>query len=327
MSDVRDMMLSSLDRVMEDTLTTAERAAADGHGMSGKVWAALAEQGMTALGEAGNEIGYADAMALVRRAAFHAAPVPLAETIAARRLLSRAGITLPEGPIALAVPGTSGTALVPWGRAVERVVVARGDKLVLLETAGAVQSTGINQAGEPRDGLDLARARVDAEAELRSAADAVLAEGALVRAVQLSGALEKTLEHCLVWVNDRVQFGRPIARFQAIQHAMAVLASETAAARAAVDLAIEASQTEADRLAVAIAKSRAGEAAGKAANIAHAAFGAMGFTREHALHYSTRRLWAWRDEFGGEPYWQAEIGRRVAAAGGRHLWATLTAIG
>ena len=70
-----------------------------------------------------------------------------------------------------------------------------------------------------------------------------------------------------------------------------------------------------------------GEAAGKAANIAHASFGAMGFTREHALHYSTRRLWAWRNEFGGESFWQAEIGRSVAKAGGDRLWATLTARG
>lgn len=327
MSDISDMMLATLDGVVEDTLTVAERAAADGQGMSSTLWAALEAQGMTALGEVGHEIAYADALALVRRAAWHAAPVPLAETIAARRLLSRAGIPLPAGPVAIVVPGArDAAALVTWGRSAPHAVAARGDRLLLLETAGAITRGGINQAGEPRDAIDLGRARVVGEGALSQASAAVLAEGALIRAVQIAGALERTLDHCLTWVNDRVQFGRPIARFQAIQHAMAQLASETAAARATVDLAVGRSPTEADRLAVAIAKSRTGEAAGKAAAIAHAAFGAMGFTREHLLHYTTRRLWAWRDDFGGEQVWQAEIGRHVAAGGGRQLWATLTAL-
>jgi len=50
----------------------------------------------------------------------------------------------------------------------------------------------------------------------------------------------------------------------------------------------------------------------------------MGFTREHPLHYATRRLWSWRDEFGAEAYWQTEIGRAVAAKGADRLWAMLT---
>jgi acyl-CoA dehydrogenase len=121
-----------------------------------------------------------------------------------------------------------------------------------------------------------------------------------------------------------VQFGKPISKFQAIQHLMAQLAAETAAASAAVDMAVEASVVAPDRFAVAVAKARAGEAAGRGSAIAHQAFGAMGFTREHQLQYATRRLWAWRDEFGSEAYWQAELGRTIAAKGADRLWATLT---
>ena len=40
--------------------------------------------------------------------------------------------------------------------------------------------------------------------------------------------------------------------------------------------------------------------------------GAIGFTHEHALNHSTRRLWSWRDEFGNEAEW----GRRVGEAAG-----------
>ena len=71
--------------------------------------------------------------------------------------------------------------------------------------------------------------------------------------------------------------------------------------------------------AVAIAKARAGEAAGKVAEVCHQVHGAMGFTQEHPLHFATRRLWSWRDEFGHETFWQERIGRMVCSAGGEAL--------
>jgi acyl-CoA dehydrogenase len=203
-------------------------------------------------------------------------------------------------------------------------VLAAGDTLVLAELSGATAEQGVNMADEPRDTLDLGRARIVAAAQMNGAVRVVEADGALLRAVQLAGALSRVLDHSLTWAGDRVQFGKPISKFQAIQHLMAQLAAETAAASAAVDMAVEASVAAPDRFAVAVAKARAGEAAGKGSAIAHQAFGAMGFTREHQLQYATRRLWSWRDEFGGEAYWQAELGRTIAAKGADRLWATLT---
>jgi len=97
-----------------------------------------------------------------------------------------------------------------------------------------------------------------------------------------------------------------------------------AAASAAADAAVEASAAAPDEFAVAVAKSRTGEAAGKSAEIAHQVHGAMGYTREHNLHYSTRRLWSWRDEFGNETYWQSRLGRAVAAQGADALWPMLS---
>ena len=73
-----------------------------------------------------------------------------------------------------------------------------------------------------------------------------------------------------------------------------------------------------------MAKSRTGEAAGKGAEIAHQVHGAMGYTREHNLHYSTRRLWSWRDEFGNETHWQSRLGRSIAAQGADALGPTLS---
>ena len=140
----------------------------------------------------------------------------------------------------------------------------------------------------------------------------------------MAGALEASLALAVQYANDRVQFGRPIGKFQAIQHLLAVLAGQVAASSAAADAAVEASGSAADEFMVAVAKARIGEAAGKSAEIAHQVHGAMGFTREHNLHYVTRRLWSWRDEFGNESHWQVRLGRMVAAKGADALWPTLT---
>lgn len=338
MSEMRDLMLRSLDRIVDDTLDINARVAADASGRwPQKLWAALDEQGMTAIGEvADGDLGFTDTMALVQRSAFHAVPVPLGETVLARRLLGRAGMDIPEGALTVVAPGISGPVTlagdklagqasgVPWGRSMTHAVLAAGDTLVLADISAATVAQGVNMADEPRDTLDLGRARVVASAPVETAARVVEAEGALLRAVQLSGALSRVLDHSLTWAGDRVQFGKPISKFQAIQHLMAQLAAEAAAAGAASDMAVEASVSAPDRFTIAVAKARAGEAAGKGAAIAHQAFGAMGFTREHQLQYATRRLWSWRDEFGGEAYWQADLGRAIAAKGADRLWATLT---
>ena len=348
MSDMRDEMLRTLDRIVGDTVTTAVREAADERASEGRaastgeaatapLWAALGDAGITAIGAGSDDdVPFADAMELVRRAGYHGLPVPLAETIMARRILARAGMAAPDGAITIAPPGagplpavTAGrlsgsVAGIPYGRSAPHVLVASGGALHLVAVGEALAARGTNMAGEPRDTIDLARSKLVASAPMSNASADLEAEGALMRAVALSGALAAALDHCLGWVNDRVQFGKPIAKHLAVQHLMAQLASETAAAGAAADLAIEASLKGPSRFAIAIAKARAGEAAGKGANIAHAAFGAMGFTREHALHYTTRRLWAWRNEFGSEVHWQAEIGRMVAVGGGSGLWPMLT---
>jgi acyl-CoA dehydrogenase len=150
-----------------------------------------------------------------------------------------------------------------------------------------------------------------------------------VRAQQMAGALEHILDQSVQFALDRVQFGRPIAKFQAVQHNLAQLAGEAAAAGAAADAAAEAIAGSGIAGAtvpaeVAIAKVRVGEAASTGAAIAHQVHGAMGFTREHSLHHSTRRLWAWREEFGNETYWSMRLGRMVAANGADALWPTLT---
>jgi acyl-CoA dehydrogenase len=74
----------------------------------------------------------------------------------------------------------------------------------------------------------------------------------------------------------------------------------------------------------AVAKVRCGEAATRGTGIAHQVHGAIGFTHEHALHYATRRLWAWREEFGTDAFWAARLGRAAIGARAAGFWPAIT---
>ena len=347
MSEMRNDLLKTVDRIFDEHCTKAVREKAEAGEWPAALWQALDEVGVTraALPEeaGGSGIEFEDAMFALRRCAYHGAPIPLAETMLAGRLLAAAGIAVPDGGLTVAPVGrgdeltfakdaagatVSGTAhRVPWGNACAHALVAgelEGKSVVgLVATAGTAQSVEKNLAGEPRALLKFERAPLIAFAPLEGALARLASEGALYRSVQMAGALERTLEYSLQYANERVQFGRPIAKFQAIQHMLAVLAGHVAAASAAADAAVEESSLCPHEFSVSVAKSRVGEAAGKAAEIAHQVHGAMGYTREHNLHYSTRRLWSWRDEFGNETYWQTRLGRMVAAKGADALWPML----
>lgn len=151
-----------------------------------------------------------------------------------------------------------------------------------------------------------------------------------MRAAQMAGAMEGAVTLAVQHAGDREQFGRPIAKFQAIQQMLARAAARAAQARSAAETAFLALDRAGDDLTdaewdVAAAKVVAGEAAEIVYDAAHQTHGAIGFTYEHELHFTTRRLWAWRGEFGAETFWAQDIGRRVLARGADNLWPDLTA--
>lgn len=348
MSDIQTELFDTLDRLCEAQCTRALRASAEQGQWPAELWQALDELGLVRAmlpeSAGGSALDFDDAMAVLRRCAWHALPLPLGETLLAGRLLAAAGLEVPQGPLAVAPPGgpalrlapgprglrISGLARhVPWAPACAHAVLvadsAQGPQLVLVATEAATVQADRSLAGEPRASLAFEDSPIEALAPFEGGAERVLAEGALLRSVQMAGALERLLAHSVQYANERVQFGKPIGKFQAVQHMLAELAGQVAASRALTDLAIEASAVRADAFTVAAAKARVGEAAGKGAEIAHQVHGAMGFTHEHTLHYSTRRLWAWREEFGNESFWQVRLARSVAALGADALWARVTA--
>jgi acyl-CoA dehydrogenase len=341
MNGLQQDLLDTVDRVCAERCPRTLRESAEAGEWPGALWRALEEVGVAkaVLSElaGGPGLEFGDAMLALRRSAYHALPVPLAETMIAGRLLSAAGLQVPEGALTIApvLPSDalditskktiSGDAKrIPWGNHCAHAVVAGENEIGLVSLASLIGLIEKNLAGEPRVSLKFDVRSLVAHAPLAGARARLEAEGALARSVQMAGALERALAYSLQYASERVQFGRPIGKFQAVQHLLAVLAAQAAAASAAADAAVEASAAAPDGFAVAVAKSRIGEAAGKGAEIAHQVHGAMGFTREHNLHYSTRRLWSWRDEFGNETYWQSRLGREIAARGADALWPMLT---
>lgn len=275
---------------------------------------------------------------LLRAAGRHLAPIPLAETLFVRACLTSRKVKVPRGPLTFAVlDGHTHThgdhahveghaARVPFGRHAGNVLLAAraGKEGVLIATRRGKPSEGINIAGEPRDDLGFGDTAGATVAGIDG--DYLHAAGAALRAALMAGALERVLMQTVEYARTRVQFSKPIASFQAIQQQLAILAGHVAAAGIAADAAIaDIEAPERLETTAALAKVRAGDAAGAAASIAHQVHGAIGITKEHSLHFATRRLWSWRAEFGAETQWAEKLGRAAAAAGGDAYWMNITA--
>ena len=307
----------------------AARAALAGGSWPEKLWQTFAETGLAqaALPEAAGGAGLAAGLAVMRAAGRHAAPIPVAETMIGALLCHAAGVEAPDGPLTVHAPfgeqgGIDAVTLrrVPWARFASAIVVATpGAGLALCKAVDVIE--GSNLAGEPRDDVVLAGSPAAADA-LPVAVDA-FALMALARAAQLRGAMEQVLAMSLRYAREREQFGRPLAKFQAIQHHLAEIAGEAAASGAAVDAAAQAGTS----FAVAAAKARASQGAGTVARLAHQVHGAIGYTVEHDLHHWTTRLWAWRDEFGNEAHWWAVLGAETARGGRAALWPAMVSAG
>jgi len=312
------------------------------------LWQALEENGLTQPlvpeDQGGVGASWQDAFIIAYAAGRWRAPVPLAETIVGGWLLSRAGLEVPSGPLTLIdddleIIGTSisGEARgVPWGAKASHVIttIKADDQWQTASVAkdDLTAASDLNLAREPRDHLTFASAEINASAALPVQSDVSPARllGALVRSAQMAGAMEGALEMAVTYAGDREQFGRPIAKFQAIQQMLAIAAAKSVEARMAAEIAFRAMDRANDNLReagfdIAAAKIVSGEAVEAITDITHQVHGAIGFTYEHELHFTTRRLWSWRGEFGAETFWAERLGRAVLERGAANLWPDLTA--
>lgn len=165
--------------------------------------------------------------------------------------------------------------------------------------------------------------------DLGTAGDEGIRATAFLRTCQAAGALDAALKLAIDYCSERVQFGRPLSKFQAVQQSIALLASEAAAVNCAAQGAAAAldrcGMGEGAELEIACAKLRTNAAIKTGCALAHQVHGAIGFTQDYPLHELTRPMMAWRSEGGNDAYWQARIGRQALQWGGAGLWEAMVA--
>jgi acyl-CoA dehydrogenase len=353
MSDA-SLIEQSAQRLFATQVDKAAREHVEDGAFDDRLWQAAVDNGFTlalaseAAGGSGQ--GWGEAAPIVHAIGYHQVPLPLAETMVAAQLLSLASIEIPDGPIALIEQGC-GNALravgsggdlridgraphVAWARHAPTALLSLGRQglaLVDLRQPAVTIEPGLDPARMPSDSVVFRDAVCLAQrASPLTLPQPVWSLGALARALMIAGALQSVLEQSVRYASERVQFGQPIAKYQAIQQPLALLAGDAEAARlaalAAAADAPDALHPDAPSAAfsIAAAKVRAGEAATRACSIAHQVHGAIGFTREHALHFATRRLWAWREQFGSDAWWAQALGRAAIAGGAAAFWPSLT---
>ena len=290
--------------------------------------------------------------------------VSVAAGVAAVGAGARAGASAAVSADATTLRLTGSAVRVAWARQCRWALATLTDgriALIDLKQGDAVRITArTNTAGEPSDDVQLQAALCAAHAPspIPALARPIRTLGAIARSAMMVGAMEWLLEQSVQYANDRVQFGRPIGKNQAIQQQLALMAGDVAAARmaamvacadapgaltetataAAANASKSASKSAtpgtttsaapnecpAAYFSAAVAKVRAGEAATRATSIAHQVHGAIGFTREHALHFATRRLWAWREMYGADAWWAQRLGEAAIAAGAEGFWPAMT---
>jgi alkylation response protein AidB-like acyl-CoA dehydrogenase len=344
LSETGQAIADTVERILANHCSAEQLRAAEG-GWSEALWSALAESGAPqALEPAGRgdfDLPVEDALHLVRLAASHAAPVPLAETMLANWLLLSAGLDTADGVASIAgldrrdrvsltregegwaIAGAA--TAVPWARYADVLVVAveteGGVRLARAPAAAFVATAGENVAREPRDavrfegvlsGGDIAESDLSI-ADLRALA-------AAVRVAQMCGALDAVLTMTVRYAGERIQFGKAIGKFQAVQQNIAIMGGEVAASRAATALVARGFGSRDNYYNVAAAKTRVAEAAAQVSRFAHQVHGAIGITQEYDLHFLTKRLWAWRDEFGSDAEWARLLGREVLRRGAAGMW-------
>lgn len=333
------LLVETVDRLLTDVCTPEEVEHAEASGWSQAVWSACADAGFPWVGIAESAGGSGgtlyDVAAILRAVGAHAAPVPIAETaMIGGWWLAEHGLSLPEGPVTVvddprAVQVRNGRVLldgaVAWARHVDRIVAAvpldGGSRLVSIPRQAVTITPGANMAGEARDHVEADLVLADLEsAPLDVSADRMVERGVLSRVIMAAGALTRMAQMTVDYTHERRQFGKPVATFQAVQQHLVTVAQSAARAEMAAAVAVRALDRGSMGIEIAAARVVVDDAITIGTRAAHQAHGAMGVTREYPLHQLTRRLWAWRHEYGTTTQWRRRLGEQAAATGADDLF-------
>jgi acyl-CoA dehydrogenase len=333
--DIAAILAESAARLFAEACPPAvlRRAETDA-GVAESLWSSLDALGLPQAcapeDAGGSGLGWSAVCGLIESCGEHGVPVALPEMLAAQLVARRIGLELPpQARLSLAVGRREGNAILAdaaGGAAAGVVVLVEVDGRVLaLDVDAARMNAWRNAAGEARADLvwDGAAAALE---RAPSGDEAVLLAGAAIRVAQIAGATRRALALSVGYANDRVQFGKPIGKFQALQQNLAVAAEWSAMATMAARLVLADAGTRLDADRVAACREVACTAALQVAEVAHAVHGAIGVTAEYDLQLFTRRLKQWAAEFGSARYWAGRLGAGLVAAGTTTAWDRVVAL-
>ena len=177
-----------------------------------------------------------------------------------------------------------------------------------------VEAAEVQRVGgvDPDAGLHAVRvrARIEGSASLDTAAwSEALALGRRAVSHQIEGGCRTMLDLARIHALEREQFGRPIARFQAVRHRLAEALVAVEALAAALGAARDAPGPET----AALAKAVAGRTARTVARHAQQVLAGIGFTTEHAFHRTLKRTMVLEGLLGSADAIVLDVGRRLLA--------------
>lgn len=323
LSETQQLLADSIADFLDREMSQERRSvAAIGEQLDRPLWSGMAVQGWLALG-VGDESGLFEQALLAERVGTTAAPIPYVATAAALAALE--GVEAGADLVAQALTGDrivlfvdvrdrwtvdgdgagavlSGVAArVPHGAAADVLVVLAGPAEAPVLCALDLAGTGVRLT--PRESMaydasasaEVSRAPVLFAAPLSEAAAARLVlRRDLCAAAEGLGAAQRSFEMAVDYAMNRVQFGRPIGAFQAVQHLcadMALALDGTRFALRAATVAFDDGDDESDDvITMRSALLFAHRTFMKVTAGSHEVFGGVGFFVEHELHYYTRRV-------------------------------------
>jgi acyl-CoA dehydrogenase len=276
----------------------------------GSSWRALSDSGfldaMVPEADGGAGLSPSAVAPLFIACGWHLLPYAFAETLVARALAAMAGQQLPSGSVVLWPEDETGrlrSLVAPPAGAASHALVQRGSRVVLQPMA---------RTPTKPDGFHISGAALQIEAapllSFELPDQQLMNWAAALTAASMAGAMSRVLEMTLQHVNTRQQFDRPLAKFQAIQQQVSVMAERVASASVAARLALARDLPGPNSIDAAVGKIIANAAVTLVAAVAHAAHGAIGITAEHDLSLYVRRLKRWQLSFGSTEYWAKLIG-------------------
>jgi len=285
----QQQIIDAIDRIVERAGGTAHHlAVVAGGGFDTALYDELTQAGFLGLAL---DLSPLEATLAAERLAYLGAYLPFPATALVYPMVTGRGA---DGPVALA-PVQDG-AVFRYGAQATHILVDGGEEALLLgPVEGDVLPVDNDNAGTPLSRL-APGAIGRAKALGAGSGDRLRQWWRIAIAAEAAGTVRGALKLTARYLSDRIQFGRPLATFQTLQHRMSHIAVQ---GEGAYWLAMQAAARPDNPADAAIAATRAIMAARLAFRETHQMHGAMGFTREYPLHLFSMKLPALQQELGG----------------------------